>query len=118
MLKILTIFTLNMLNQDFTLIHLFIYLLLYIHAVYNTYVHVFFFFFKQMATIEITACRRSSGHGNITSMIDGQNKKLKMGKMTKRTIPIPVLPPRIPTPMPKLPNERYTVNNTIRDYMI
>lgn len=60
-----------------------------------------------MATVEITAYRRTSaGHGNIASIIDGQNKRLKMGKMTKRTIPIPVLPPRIPTPMPKFEKER------------
>lgn len=60
-----------------------------------------------MATVEITTYGRAPGHGDTASMIDVRNKRIKMGKTTKRTIPIPVLPPRIPTPMPKLPKERY-----------
>jgi hypothetical protein len=43
----------------------------------------------------------------MASILDGRNKRLKIGKTTKRTIPIPVLPPRIPTPMPALPKKRY-----------
>lgn len=59
-----------------------------------------------MATVEITAYRRLPTHGdNMISIIDGQSKRLKMGKTMRRTIPIPVLPPRIPTPMPNLPKE-------------
>lgn len=60
-----------------------------------------------MATAEMTAYRRPTGHGDMASIIDGRNKRLKIGKTMKRTIPIPVLPPRIPTPMPKTTKERY-----------
>lgn len=60
-----------------------------------------------MATVEITAYRRSPGHGNLVSIIDGRNKRLKIGKTTRRATPIPVLPPRVPTPMPKPSKERY-----------
>lgn len=60
-----------------------------------------------MATVEITAYGRPPKHGDMASILDGRNKRLKIGKTTKRTIPIPVLPPRIPTPMPTLPKERY-----------
>lgn len=57
-----------------------------------------------MANVEITAYRRSPGHG----IIDGRNNRFKIGKtMGRTTAPIPVLPPRIPTPMPKPPKERY-----------
>ncbi|XP_025418626.1 kinesin-like protein CG14535 isoform X3 [Sipha flava] len=58
-----------------------------------------------MATVEITAYGRPPKHGDMASILDGRNKRLKIGKTTKRTIPIPVLPPRIPTPMPALPKE-------------
>lgn len=64
-----------------------------------------------MASVEITAYRGSPGHGNITSIMDGRNNRLKIGKTMRRTTaPIPVLPPRIPTPMPKPPKERYDVS--------
>lgn len=76
----------------------------------NYYYYYLFLYQIDMATVEITAYRGSSRHGDITSIIDGRNKRLKIGKTMRRTTaPIPVLPPRIPTPMPKPPNERYDV---------
>lgn len=62
-----------------------------------------------MATAEITAYMRpSAGHRDVmASAIDGRNSRMKIGKSTRRTTPIPVLPPRIPTPMPTLPKEWY-----------
>lgn len=71
-----------------------------------------------MASAEITAYRGPQGHGDMTSAINGRNKRLKIGKTTRRTTPIPVLPPRIPTPMPKLPNERYTINYMLIRYKL
>lgn len=66
-----------------------------------------------MASAEITAYRGPPGHhGNMVSAMDGRNKRLKIGKPTRRTTPIPVPPPRIPTPMPQLPKERYLYDKT------
>ncbi|XP_015376978.1 PREDICTED: uncharacterized protein LOC107171261, partial [Diuraphis noxia] len=41
----------------------------------------------------------------MATIIDGRNKRLKIGKTMRRTSPIPVLPPRIPTPMPNQPKD-------------
>lgn len=70
---------------------------------------MFCFYDDQMATAEITAYMRpSAGHRDVmASAIDGRNNRMKIGKSTRRTTPIPVLPPRIPTPMPNLPKEWY-----------
>ncbi|XP_025202408.1 kinesin-like protein CG14535 isoform X3 [Melanaphis sacchari] len=54
-----------------------------------------------MATVEITAYGRPSSRGDMAIIIDGRNQRLKIGKTIRRKSPIPVLPPRIPTPMPK-----------------
>lgn len=63
-------------------------------------------FFNQMATVEITAYGRPPSRGDMATIIDGRKKRLKIGKTMRRTSPIPVLPPRIPTPMPNLPKDR------------
>jgi len=59
-----------------------------------------------MATVEITAYGRPPSRGDMVTIIDGRNQRLKIGKTMRRKSPIPVLPPRIPTPMPKLPKDR------------
>lgn len=59
-----------------------------------------------MATVEITAYGTLPNCGDMATIIDGRNKRLQVGKTMRRTTPIPVLPPRIPTPMPKPPKER------------
>ncbi|XP_015367291.1 PREDICTED: uncharacterized protein LOC107164109 [Diuraphis noxia] len=58
-----------------------------------------------MATLEITTYGRPPSRGDMATIIDGRNKRLKIGKTMRRTSPIPVLPPRIPTPMPNQPKD-------------
>jgi len=62
-----------------------------------------------MATVEITAYGRPPSRGDIATIIDGRNQRLKIGKTLRRKSPIPVLPPRIPTPMPKPTKDRWVL---------
>ncbi|XP_050542839.1 kinesin-like protein CG14535 isoform X2 [Daktulosphaira vitifoliae] len=52
-------------------------------------------------TVEVTTYRRPFGHGDMASIMGGRSKQKSIPKLTRKATPIPVLPPRIPTPMPK-----------------
>ncbi|XP_050423167.1 uncharacterized protein LOC126834958, partial [Adelges cooleyi] len=53
-------------------------------------------------TVEVTSYnRRPLGHGDMASIMGGRGKQSTLAKSIRRATPIPVLPPRIPTPMPK-----------------
>ncbi|XP_026804712.1 kinesin-like protein CG14535 isoform X1 [Rhopalosiphum maidis] len=58
-----------------------------------------------MATVEITSYGRPPSRGDMATIMEGRNQRLKIGKTIRRKSPIPVLPPRIPTPMPKPPKD-------------
>jgi len=59
-----------------------------------------------MATVEITTYGRPPSRGDMATIMEGRNQRLKIGKTIRRKSPIPVLPPRIPTPIPKPPKDR------------